>query len=148
MSRLKLLPENQISDLLASVTRDVRDIKLLQRANTTGLVFYESQSAATWDFSQTVATVGGGQSAPGVPLLITANASEDVLLLGDLIIDSAFIDSSPSPHIFYRPASPTQKNINAWRVFMVSNTIGNVLAQIKCRIVANTDITIDVEYAP
>lgn len=147
-TRLNLQPENQLADLLDEALRDSENMKLTQTAASNGLVFYESQSGDTYDFDDNVATVGGGQSAPGIPMTITAEAEDDVLLLGDLIIETALLDGVAVTQMFYDNVSPSQKSVNRWRVFLVAPSTGTKHVQLKCRVVANTSITIVVEYTP
>ena len=68
MNRLSMLPENQLADILASLDRNIRDLKTSQVMASNGLVFYESASNDEWDFNQVANVVGGQQQASGVPL--------------------------------------------------------------------------------
>ncbi len=43
MNRLSLLPENQLTDILMSPDRNIRDLKTSQVMASNGLVFYECQ---------------------------------------------------------------------------------------------------------
>ena len=147
MNRLSMLPENQLTDILMSLDRNIRDLKNSQMMASNGLVFYESTSSDTWDFSQVVGVVGGQQQASGVPFIITATAKKDkTLLLADLIIDKMLINSAVPVRIDMVPISSDSRHVRRWFAYVVvSKGLTSVLAQMKCAVVANTSVDLAVE---
>ena len=147
MNRLNMLPENQLADILASLDRNIRDPKTGQVMASSGLVFYESASSGDWDFNQVVNVVGGQQQASGVPFVITATAKNDkTFLLADLIIDKVLINSAAPIRIDTMPISSESRHIRRWFAYViVSKGLTSVLAQMKCAVVANTDVDLTVE---
>ena len=147
MNRLNMLPENQLADILASLDRNIRDLKTSQVIASNGLVFYESASDKEWDFNQTAAVFGGQQQASGVPFVVTATAKKDnILLLADLIIDRVLINSAAPIHIDTMPISSESRHIRRWFAYViVTKGLTSVLAQMKCAVVANADIELTVE---
>ena len=147
MNRLSMLPENQLTDILTSLDRNIRDLKNSQMMASNGLVFYESTSSDTWDFNQVVGVVGGQQQASGVPFIITATAKKDkTLLLADLIIEKALINGSTPIRIGSIPLSSDARHVRRWFAYViVSKGLARVLAQMKCAVVANTSVDLAVE---
>lgn len=147
MNRLNMLPENQLADILASLDRNIRDLKTGQVMASSGLVFYESASSGDWDFNQVVNVVGGQQQASGVPFVITATAKNDkTFLLADLILDKVLINSAAPIRIDTMPISSESRHIRRWFAYViVSKGLTSVLAQMKCAVVANTDVDLTVE---
>ena len=147
MNRLSMLPENQLADILASLDRNIRDLKTGQVMASNGLVFYESASNDEWDFNQVANVVGGQQQASGVPFIITATAKKDkTFLLADLIIDKMLINSAAPVRIGTMPMSSESRHIRRWFAYViVSKGLTSVLAQMKCAVVANTDVDLIVE---
>ena len=147
MNRLNMLPENQLADILASLDRNIRDLKTGQVMASSGLVFYESASSGDWDFNQVANVVGGQQQASGVPFVVTATAKKDsILLLADLIIDRMLINSAAPVRIDTMPISSESRHIRRWFAYViVTKGLTSVLAQMKCAVVANADIELTVE---
>lgn len=147
MNRLSMLPENQLTDILMSLDRNIRDLKTSQVMASNGLVFYESVSSGDWDFNQMANAVGGQQQASGVPFVITATAKKDkTFLLADLIIDKVLINSASPICIDTIPISSESRHVRRWFAYVIVNKgLTSVLAQMKCAVVANTDINLTVE---
>jgi hypothetical protein len=147
MNRLSMLPENQLADILASLDRNIRDLKTSQVIASSGLVFYESASNDEWDFNQAVSVVGGQQQASGVPFIITATAKKDkTFLLADLIIDKMLINSAAPTRIYIIPISSDARHIRKWFAYVyVRKGLSSVLAQMKCAVVANTSVDLTIE---
>lgn len=147
MNRLSMLPENQLADILASLDRNIRDLKTSQVMASSGLVFYESASNDEWDFNQAASVVGGQQQASGVPFIITATAKKDkTFLLADLIIDKMLINSAAPTRIDIIPISSDVRHVRRWFAYVVvSKGLASVLAQMKCVVVANTNVNLTVE---
>lgn len=147
MNRLSMLPENQLADILMSLDRNIRDLKTSQVMASNGLVFYESASSGDWDFNQVANVVGGQQQASGVPFIITATARKDkTFLLADLIIDKMLINSAAPTRIDIIPISSESRHVRRWFAYVIVNKgLTSVLAQMKCAVVANTDINLTVE---
>lgn len=147
MNRLNMLPENQLADILASLDRNIRDLKTGQVMASSGLVFYESASSSDWDFNQVANVVGGQQQASGVPFVITATAKKDkTFLLADLIIDKVLINSAVPVRIDMVPISSDSRHVRRWFTYVVvSKGLTSVLAQMKCAVVANTNVDLTVE---
>lgn len=147
MNRLNMLPENQLADILASLDRNIRDLKTGQVMASSGLVFYESASSGDWDFNQVANVVGGQQQASGVPFVITATAKKDkTFLLVDLIIDKVLINSAVPVRIDTMPISSDSRHVRRWLAYVfVSKGLTSVLAQMKCAVVANTNVDLTVE---
>lgn len=147
MNRLSMLPENQLADILTSLDRNIRDLKTGQVMTSSGLVFYESASSGDWDFSQVANVVGGQQQASGVPFVITATAKKDkTFLLADLIIDKMLINSAAPVRIDTMPISSDSRHVRRWFVYVyVQKGLSSVLAQMKCAVVANTNVDLTVE---
>lgn len=147
MNRLSMLPENQLTDILMSLDRNIRDLKTSQVMASNGLVFYESVSSGDWDFNQMANAVGGQQQASGVPFVITATAKKDkTFLLADLIIDKVLINSASPIRIDTIPISSESRHVRRWSAYVIVNKgLTSVLAQMKCAVVANTDINLTVE---
>ena len=115
MNRLSMLPENQLTDILMSLDRNIRDLKTSQVMASNGLVFYESVSSGDWDFNQMANAVGGQQQASGVPFVITATAKKDkTFLLADLIIDKVLINSAAPTRIDIIPISSDARHVRRW----------------------------------
>lgn len=147
MSRLNMLPENQLADILASLDRNIRNLKTSQMMASNGLVFYESVSSGDWDFNRVANVVGGQQQASGVPFIITATAKKDkTFLLADLIIDKMLINSAAPTRIDIIPISSDSRHARKWFAYMyVQKGLSSVLAQMKCAVVANTNVDLTVE---
>lgn len=147
MNRLSMLPENQLADILASLDRNIRDLKTSQVMASSGLVFYESASNDEWDFNQAASVVGGQQQASGVPFIITATAKKDkTFLLADLIIDKMLINSATPTRIDIIPISSDARHIRKWFAYVyVRKGLSSVMAQMKCAVVANTNVDLTVE---
>lgn len=147
MNRLSMLPENQLTDILMSLDRNIRDLKTSQVMASNGLVFYESVSSGDWDFNQMANAVGGQQQASGVPFIITATAKKDkTFLLADLIIDKMLINSAAPTRIDIIPISSESHHVRRWFAYVIVNKrITSVLAQMKCAVVANTNVDLTVE---
>lgn len=147
MNRLSMLPENQLADILMSLDRNIRDLKTSQVMASNGLVFYESASNDEWDFNQVANVVGGQQQASGVPFIITAAAKKDkTFLLADLIIDKVLINSAVPVRVDMVSISSDLRHVRRWFVYVfVSKGLTSVLAQMKCAVVANTDVDLTVE---
>lgn len=147
MNRLSMLPENQLADILMSLDRNIRDLKTSQVMASNGLVFYESASNDEWDFNQVANVVGGQQQASGVPFIITATARKDkTFLLADLIIDKMLINGAAPTRIDIIPISSESRHVRRWFAYVIVNKgLTSVLAQMKCAVVANTDINLTVE---
>ena len=147
MNRLNMLPENQLADILASLDRNIRDLKTGQVMASSGLVFYESASSGDWDFNQVANVVGGQQQASGVPFVITATAKKDkTFLLVDLIIDKVLINSAVPVRIDMMPILSDSRHVRRWLAYVfVSKGLTSVLAQMKCAVVANTNVDLTVE---
>lgn len=146
MNRLSMLPENQLADILMSLDRNIRDLKTSQVMASNGLVFYESASNDEWDFNQVANVVGGQQQASGVPFIITATARKDkTFLLADLIIDKMLINSAAPTRIDIIPISSESRHVRWFAYVIVNKGLTSVLAQMKCAVVANTDINLTVE---
>lgn len=147
MNRLSMLPENQLADILASLDRNIRDLKTSQVMASSGLVFYESASNDEWDFNQVTNVVGGQQQASGVPFIITAAAKKNkTFLLADLIIDKMLINGATPTRIDIIPISSDVRHIRRWFAYVVvSKGLASVLAQMKCVVVANTNVNLTVE---
>lgn len=147
MNRLNMLPENQLADILASLDRNIRDLKTGQVMASSGLVFYESASSGDWDFNQVANVVGGQQQASGVPFVITATAKKDkTFLLADLIIDKVLINSAVPVRVDMVPISSDLRHVRRWFVYVfVSKGLTSVLAQMKCAVVANTSVDLTIE---
>lgn len=147
MNRLNMLPENQLADILTSLDRNIRELKTSQVMASNGLVFYESVSSGDWDFNQMANAVGGQQQASGVPFVITATAKKDkTFLLADLIIDKVLINSASPIRIDTIPISSESRHVRRWLAYVIVNKgLTSVLAQMKCAVVANTDINLTVE---
>lgn len=147
MNRLSMLPENQLTDILMSLDRNIRDLKTSQVMASNGLVFYESVSSGDWDFNQMANAVGGQQQASGVPFVITATAKKDkTFLLADLIIDKVLINSASPIRIDTIPIPSESRHVRRWFAYVIVNKgLTSVLAQMKCAVVANTDINLTVE---
>lgn len=147
MSRLNMLPENQLADILTSLDRNIRDLKTSQVMASSGLVFYESASNDEWDFNQAASVVGGQQQASGVPFIITATAKKDkTFLLADLIIDKMLINSAAPTRIDIIPISSDVRHIRRWFAYVyVQRGLSSVLAQMKCAVVANANVDLTVE---
>ena len=147
MNRLSMLPENQLTDILTSLDRNIRDLKTGQVMASSGLVFYESASNDEWDFNQAANVVGGQQQASGVPFIITATAKKDkTFLLADLIIDKVLINSAVPVRIDMVPISSDSRHVRRWFTYVVvSKGLTSVLAQMKCAVVANTKVDLTVE---
>ena len=147
VNRLSMLPENQLADILASLDRNIRDLKTSQVMASSGLVFYESASNDEWDFNQAASVVGGQQQASGVPFIITATAKKDKkFLLADLIIDKMLINSAMPARIDMIPISSDSRHARRWFAYVyVQKGLSSVLAQMKCAVVANTNVDLTVE---
>lgn len=147
MNRVSMLPENQLADIIASLDRNIRDLKTGQVMASSGLVFYESASNDEWDFNQVASAVGGQQQASGVPFIITAAAKKDkTFLLADLIIDKMLINSAAPTRIDIIPISSDARHIRKWFAYVyVRKGLSSVLAQMKCAVVANTNVDLTVE---
>lgn len=147
MNRVSMLPENQLADILVSLDRNIRDLKTGQVMASSGLVFYESASSGDWDFNQVANVVGGQQQASGVPFVITATAKKDkTFLLADLIIDKMLINNAVPVRIDMVPISSESRHICCWFAYViVSKGLTSVLAQMKCVVVANTNVDLTVE---
>lgn len=147
MNRVSMLPENQLADIIASLDRNIRDLKTSQVMASSGLVFYESASNDEWDFNQVASAVGGQQQASGVPFIITAVAKKDkTFLLADLIIDKMLINSAAPTRIDIIPISSDARHIRKWFAYVyVRKGLSSVLAQMKCAVVANTNVDLTVE---
>lgn len=147
MNRLSMLPENQLADILMSLDRNIRDLKTSQVMASSGLVFYESASGDEWDFNQVANVIGGQQQASGVPFIVTATAKKDkTFLLADLIIDKMLINSAAPTRIDIIPISSESRHVRRWFAYVIVNKgLTSVLAQMKCAVVANTDINLTVE---
>lgn len=147
MSRLNMLPENQLADILTSLDRNIRDLKTSQMMASSGLVFYESASDKEWDFNQVANVFGGQQQASGVPFVITATAKKDsILLLADLIIDKMLINSSTPIRIDMMPIPSGSRHVCRWFAYViVNNGLTSVLAQMKYVMVANTNVDLTIE---
>jgi hypothetical protein len=147
MSRLNMLPENQLADILTSLDRNIRDLKTSQVMASNGLVFYESASNDEWDFNQVANVVGGQQQASGVPFIITATAKKDkTFLLADLIIDKMLINGAAPVRIDMMPISSYSRHVRRWFVYVyVQKGLSSVLAQMKCAVVANTSVDLTIE---
>lgn len=147
MNRLSMLPENQLADILASLDRNIRDLKTSQVMASSGLVFYENASNDEWDFNQVASVVGGQQQASGVPFIITATAKKDkMLLLADLIIDKMLINSAAPTRIDIISISSDSRHVRRWFAYVyVQKGLSSVLAQMKCAVVANTNVDLTVE---
>jgi hypothetical protein len=142
-----MLPENQLADILASLDRNIRDLKTGQVMASSGLVFYESASSSDWDFNQVANVVGGQQQASGVPFVITATAKKDkTFLLTDLIIDKVLINSVAPTRIDIIPISSDVRHVRRWFAYAyVRKGLNSVLTQMKCAVVANTNVDLTVE---
>lgn len=142
-----MLPENQLADILTSLDRNIRELKTSQVVASNGLVFYESASDKEWDFNQTAAVFGGQQQASGVPFVVTATAKKDnILLLADLIIDRMLINSAMPARIDMIPISSDSRHARRWFAYVyVQKGLSSVLAQMKCAVVANTNVDLTVE---
>lgn len=147
MNRLSMLPENQLTDILMSLDRNIRDLKTSQVMASNGLVFYESVSSGDWDFNQMANAVGGQQQASGVPFIITATARKNkTFLLADLIIDKMLINSAAPTRIDIIPISSESRHVRRWFAYVIVNKgLTSVLAQMKCAVVANTNVDLTVE---
>lgn len=147
MNRLNMLPENQLADILMSLDRNIRDLKTGQVMASNGLVFYESAMPAEWDFDQIVAVVDGNQQASGVPLIFTATAKKDsVLLLADLIIDKLFINGTAAGRVDTMSLSSDARHMRRWFAYVsVPKGTTSVLARVKCAVVANIDVDLTIE---
>lgn len=147
MNRLSMLPENQLTDILMSLDRNIRDLKTSQVMASNGLVFYESVSSGDWDFNQMANAVGGQQQASGVPFVITATAKKDkTFLLADLIIDKVLINSAAPTRIDIIPISSDARHIRRWFAYAyVRKGLSSVLTQMKCSVVANTSVDLTIE---
>lgn len=147
MNRLSMLPENQLADILASLDRNIRDLKTSQVMASNGLVFYESVSNDEWDFNQVANVVGGQQQASGVPFIITAIAKKDkTFLLADLIIDKVLINSATPVRVDTIPISSDSRHVRRWFVYVyVQKGLSSVLTQMKCAVVANTSVDLTIE---
>lgn len=147
MNRLSMLPENQLADILASLDRNIRDLKTSQVMASSGLVFYESVSNDKWDFNQVASVVGGQQRASGVPFIITATAKKDkTFLLADLIIDKMLINDAAPTRIDIIPISSDVRHIRRWFAYAyVRKGLSSVLTQMKCVVVANTSVDLTIE---
>lgn len=147
VNRLNMLPENQLADILTSLDRNIRDLKTGQVMASSGLVFYESASSSDWDFNQVANVVGGQQQASGVPFVITATAKKDkTFLLADLIIDKMLINSAAPARIDMMPILSDSRHVRRWFVYVyVQKGLSSVLAQMKCAVVANTNVDLTVE---
>lgn len=147
MSRLNMLPENQLADILTSLDRNIRDLKTSQMMASNGLVFYENVSSGDWDFNRVANVVGGQQQASGVPFIITATAKKDkTFLLADLIIDKMLINSTAPTRIDIIPISSDSRHARRWFAYVyVQKGLSSVLAQMKCAVVANTNVDLTVE---
>lgn len=147
MSRLNMLPENQLTDILTSLDRNIRDLKTGQVMASSGLVFYESASNDEWDFNQVANVVGGQQQASGVPFIITATAKKDkTFLLADLIIDKMLINSAAPTRIDIIPISSDVRHVRRWFAYAyVRKGLNGVLTQMKCAVVANTSVDLTIE---
>lgn len=147
MNRLSMLPENQLTDILMSLDRNIRDLKTSQVMASNGLVFYESVSSGDWDFNQMANAVGGQQQASGVPFVITATAKKDkTFLLADLIIDKVLINSAAPTRIDIIPISSDARHIRRWFAYAyVRKGLSSVLVQMKCAVVANTSVDLTIE---
>nr|DAX53974.1 MAG TPA: hypothetical protein [Caudoviricetes sp.] len=147
MNRLSMLPENQLADILASLDRNIRDLKTSQVMASSGLAFYESASNDEWDFNQAASVVGGQQQASGVPFIITATAKKDkTFLLADLIIDKMLINSAAPTRIDIIPISSDARHVRRWFAYVyVQRGLSSVLARMKCAVVANTNVDLTVE---
>lgn len=147
MNRLSMLPENQLADILASLDRNIRDLKTSQVMASSGLVFYESVSNDKWDFNQVASVVGGQQQVSGVPFIITATAKKDkTFLLADLIIDKMLINDAAPTRIDIIPISSDVRHIRRWFAYAyVRKGLSSVLTQMKCVVVANTSVDLTIE---
>lgn len=147
MNRLSMLPENQLADILASLDRNIRDLKTSQVMASSGLVFYESASNDEWDFNQVASVVGGQQQASGLPFIITATAKRGkTFLLADLIIDKMLINSAMPARIDMIPISSDSRYARRWFAYVyVQKGLSSVLAQMKCAVVANTNVDLTIE---
>lgn len=147
MSRLNMLPENQLADILTSLDLNIRDLKTGQVMASSGLVFYESTSNNDWDFNQVANVVGGQQQASGVPFVITATARKDkTFLLADLIVDKILINSAAPTRIDIIPISSDSWHARRWFAYVyVQKGLSSVLAQMKCAVVTNTNVDLTVE---
>ena len=147
MNRLSMLPENQLADILASLDRNIRDLKTSQVMASSGLAFYENASNDEWDFNQVASVVGGQQQASGVPFIITATAKKDkTFLLADLIIDKMLINSAAPARIDLISISSDSRYARRWFAYVcVQKGLSSVLAQMKCAVVANTNVDLTIE---
>lgn len=147
MNRLSMLPENQLTDILMSLDRNIRDLKTSQVMASSGLVFYESVSSGEWEFNQVANVVGGQQQAAGVPFIITATAKKDkTFLLADLIIDKMLINSAAPTRIGIIPISSESRHVRRWFAYVIVNKgLTSVLVQMKCAVVANTSVDLTIE---
>lgn len=138
MSRIRLLPENIISDLVVSIGRDIQQLKLTQALSSSGLVFYESSSDRQWDFDDNVTVTGGQQVAHNIAFTVIATASRpDSVLLADLIIDTVVVSGETIHRIDILPVRSGSGNTSKWHVFVYPRARGVVDAKLKCTVVSN-----------
>ena len=91
--------------------------------------------------------IGGQQQASGVPFIVTATAKKDkTFLLADLIIDKMLINSAAPVRIDMMPILSDSRHVRRWFVYVyVQKGLSSVLAQMKCAVVANTNVDLTVE---
>ena len=147
MNRLNMLPENQLADILTSLDRNIRDLKTGQMMASSGLVSTKVPAVAVGTLVKVANVIGGQQQASGVPFIVTATAKKDkTFLLADLIIDKMLINSAAPARIDMMPISSDSRHVRRWFVYVyVQKGLSSVLAQMKCAVVANTNVDLTVE---
>lgn len=145
MSRVGLLAENQLADLLLSVGRGIQDMKSAQAVPAEALIFYEIGSGKQWDFNGTVTVEGGQQTAAFVIFNVIATAQRhDTVLLADLIVDSAIVANEEIKRVDILPVRTDEQYRKGWNILMYPTARGNVNAKVRCLVVSNDNVSIQV----
>lgn len=143
MSRVSLLPENQLADLLLSVGRGIREMKSGQLVPAEALVFYEVGGTEQWDFDDTVTVSGGNQQAAFVAFTVTATAKHhDTVLLADLIVDRIIVADEEIQRVDILPVRTAEQYRRKWSIVVYPAARGSVNAKLKCFVASNNSVSI------
>lgn len=143
MSRVSLLPEQQLTDLLLLVGRGIREMKSGQAVPAEALVFYEVGNTGQWDFDGMVTVGGGNQQAAFVAFTVTATAKRhDTVLLADLIVDRLIVAGEEIQRVDILPVRTAEQYRRKWNILVYPSARGRVNAKLKCFVASNNSVSI------